>query len=98
MRAVFAHPNGDVTSARTAVGELLDRVAEDAQALGATWALEHLSGLADAGGPAARSRQVLSQSGDPHAVVRDLVLLTDPDTDAVRSGHETSSRASRRRR
>jgi carboxylate-amine ligase len=98
MRAVFAHPNGDVTSARTAVGELLDRVAEDAQALGATWALEHLSGLADAGGPAARSRQVLSQSGDPHAVVRDLVMLTDPDTDAVRSGHETSSRASRRRR
>jgi carboxylate-amine ligase len=77
MDARFAHPDGTVTPAREAVEELLDRVAEDARELETGWALGHLSDLADAGGPAMRDREVLARTGDPVAVMRDRVELTE---------------------
>jgi carboxylate-amine ligase len=77
MAARFAHSDGTVVTARAAVDELLDRVARDAGVLDTTWALAHLTDLADRGGPATRERELLARTGDPTALMRELVELTE---------------------
>ena len=76
MDARFAGTDGSVVTARRAVDELLDRVAQDATDLETDWALSHLADLADRGGPAQRVRDLLARTGDPSAVMRALVELT----------------------
>jgi len=77
MDARFADPDGSVITARSAVEALLDRVAQDASALEASWALGHVADLADQGGPAARVREILTRTGDPISVMREVVELTE---------------------
>lgn len=77
MDARFAAPDGSVSTARSAVAALLDRVAGDADELGTSWALEHLATLADQGGPAVRARDIFARTGDPVELMRELADLTD---------------------
>jgi glutamate---cysteine ligase / carboxylate-amine ligase len=81
MGATFARADGTTVTAHQAVDELLDRVAEDADALDTRWALEHVSALAAHGGPAAWERAVFAQVRDPTALMRDRVARTRLDGD-----------------
>jgi len=81
MDATFARADGTTVAAPDAVDELLDRVAEDAAELDTTWALDHVSALADRGGPAAWERASFAHRRDPIALMRDRVARTRLDGD-----------------
>jgi carboxylate-amine ligase len=77
LDATFAAADGRGVPARAAIQELLDRLAEDAQSVGAEWALDHVARLADAGGPVTRARETFAATGDLGELVRSLATLTD---------------------
>jgi glutamate---cysteine ligase / carboxylate-amine ligase len=69
MSATLVGRNGAPVTARAALDTMLDAVAEDATSVGAAWVLDHLSDLADRGGPA--------------VAVRDRFVLTDDAREAT---------------
>lgn len=73
LDALFVSAYGEARPARAAVCELLDRVGEDADACDASWAIPHAAALAATGGAAADIRRRLHRTGDPVAVMAELV-------------------------
>jgi len=76
LEARLVTPDGRGRPARELLARLLDRLAADADAVGAGWALEHLARLADQGGPVAAMRRRHEETGDLAAVARWLAGLS----------------------
>jgi len=76
LAARLVTPDGRGRPARELLARLLDRLAADADAVGAGWALEHLARLADQGGPVAAMRRRHEETGDLAAVARWLAGLS----------------------
>lgn len=73
LDAQFVSEFADAMPARAAVCALLDRVREDVDACGASWAIPHVAALAATGGAASDIRRRLHRTGDPVSVMAELV-------------------------
>ncbi len=76
LRARLVTETGDAVGARTLIASLLDRVAEDAAALGCEWALERVESIAAEGTSADRQLQLVRHAHGLDDLLRGLVEET----------------------
>ena len=78
LRAPLVHRGEEPVTARTLVHELLGRVADDATALSADWALAQVADVVDRGSSAERQLRSYRRSDDLTCVLSELADETDP--------------------
>ena len=76
LAAPLVTATGSAVQARQLLGDLLDRIAADADAVGATWALEHVAGLAARGSSADRQLREHRAGADLEAILQTLADIT----------------------